>query len=86
MSSLLHAATMVCAGVLLLVRTSKLLAGSLVLHALALISCVTMGAAALTAIRLPDMKRVVALSTLSQLGYMVMGIAALSPEASAFHL
>lgn len=86
-SALLHAATMVCAGVILLVRmTPIMLATPLVSTFLVFTAGITLGAAALTALRQPDLKRIVAYSTLSQLGYMALGSAFLFPEAAMLHL
>jgi len=87
-SSLLHAATMVAAGVYMLARIFPLLAESLL--ALGVISWVgglTCFAAALMATQQNDIKRILAYSTISQLGYMVMGIGvAPTSDVAMFHL
>ena len=86
-SALIHAATMVTAGVYLVVRTN-------VLFALApLSSTVVAGIGALTALfaatiglRQYDIKRVLAYSTVSQLGYMFLGVGSGAYTAGIFHL
>jgi len=84
-SSLLHAATMVCAGVILLFRVNVVLGGT-TLSCLAIIGGLTLITAALTALHQPDFKRVVAYSTLSQLGYMVLAVSLPLPEVALFHM
>lgn len=84
-SALIHAATMVTAGIYLLVRTYAILP-PLVLHLAVLMGCITMLIAALTATRQTDIKRVLAFSTISQLGYMVVAIGVGAPQAAMFHL
>jgi NADH-quinone oxidoreductase subunit L len=86
-SALIHAATMVAAGVYMLYRTSFLWevstdAGDVV----AWIGALTSLFAALIAIAQRDVKRVLAYSTLSQLGYMVMAVGAGAKVAGLFHL
>ena len=86
-SALIHAATMVAAGVYLLVRISFLLV--LVPGAGVVIGWVgitTAVLAALMATQQSDIKRVLAYSTLSQLGYMVCATGLLAGEAAMFHL
>jgi NADH-quinone oxidoreductase subunit L len=86
-SALIHAATMVTAGVYLVARTS-------VLFAMApFSSAVVAGVGALTAIfaasiglRQYDIKRVLAYSTVSQLGYMFLGVGSAAYTAGVFHL
>ncbi len=86
-SALIHAATMVTAGVYLVARTS-------VLFALApLSSAIVAGIGALTAIfaatiglRQYDIKKVLAYSTVSQLGYMFVGVGSAAYAAGMFHL
>ena len=74
-SSLLHAATMVAAGVYMLVRLVPVLALSpaalAVITAIGLITCL---GAALMAMQQDDIKRILAYSTISQLGIMVVGV------------
>jgi NADH-quinone oxidoreductase subunit L len=76
-SALIHAATMVAAGVYLMGRlfTVFLDASPWVLTTVAVIATITMVGAALLAIVQDDIKRVLAYSTLSQLSYMVAGLA-----------
>jgi len=81
-SALIHAATMVAAGVYMLVRVSFIIAASpLACEIIAGVGAVTALMAALMATQQNDIKRVLAYSTLSQLGYMVMavGIFAMEP-------
>jgi NADH-quinone oxidoreductase subunit L len=84
-SSLIHAATMVAAGVYLLLRSVALLDGRVVL-ALAIIGTLTALAAAVSALSQSDIKRVLAYSTISQLGLMVMGIGVGAQDFALFHL
>ena len=84
-SALIHAATMVAAGVYMLCRVFFIFTPD----ALTVISWVggfTALLAALIAVQQNDIKRILAYSTLSQLGYMVMGVGLTAPEASMFHL
>ena len=82
-SSLIHAATMVAAGVFLLVRLSGIF---LIPDIILWVGLVTALLAALSAINQYDIKRVLAYSTISQLGYMVAGVGAGASEMSMFHL
>ncbi len=89
-SALIHAATMVTAGVYLIARSAPLFAASgsagLVV---AVIGAISATGAALVALTQTDMKRVLAYSTISQLGYMFMavGLASSTGVASGmFHL
>jgi len=86
-SALIHAATMVAAGVFLLSRTFFLFELSstalLVVGSIGLITCVI---SALIAIGQDDIKRILAYSTLSQLGYMVLAVGVADPAAGMFHL
>ncbi|MFY0650447.1 MAG: NADH-quinone oxidoreductase subunit L [Cyclobacteriaceae bacterium] len=84
-SALIHAATMVAAGVFMLVRVFPLLSIP-VLDVIAIIGAVTAFMGAFAAFAQNDIKKVLAFSTVSQLGYMVMGIGVGSPDASFFHL
>ncbi len=84
-SALIHAATMVAAGVYMLCRVFFLLNA----QALAVIACIggfTALLAALIAIQQDDIKRILAYSTLSQLGYMVMSVGLGGPTEAMFHL
>jgi len=86
-SALIHAATMVAAGVYLVARTFPLFA--LVpdsLTVVAYIGGITAIFAASIALTQNDIKRVLAYSTLSQLGYMMLAIGCASQTAGIFHL
>ncbi|MDX2080372.1 MAG: NADH-quinone oxidoreductase subunit L [Terrimicrobiaceae bacterium] len=87
-SSLLHAATMVAAGVYMLARIFPILeATPMALEIIAWVGGLTCVAAALMATQQDDIKRILAYSTISQLGYMVLGIGvAPSSDVSMFHL
>lgn len=86
-SALIHAATMVAAGVYMLARLFFLFEMSPVaLSVIAWTGVTTAFLAATMAIVQNDVKRVLAYSTLSQLGYMVMAVGLKSPEAGMFHL
>jgi len=84
-SALIHAATMVAAGVYMLCRVFFLLDDS-ALHIIAYIGGFTALLAALIAIQQNDIKRILAYSTLSQLGYMVMAVGLAGPMPAMFHL
>ena len=87
-SALIHAATMVAAGVYMLCRVFFLLHVE-ASHALIVIACVggfTSLLAAVIAVQQNDIKRILAYSTLSQLGYMVMAVGLSSPSQAMFHL
>jgi len=86
-SALIHSATMVAAGVFLLARIFPVFAASeMVLHLILACGAVTALLAASIAIVQRDIKRVLAYSTISQLGLMVMGVGAGAPAASIYHL
>jgi NADH-quinone oxidoreductase subunit L len=84
-SALIHAATMVAAGVYMLCRVFFLLDAD-ALHVIAYIGGFTALLAALIAVQQNDIKRILAYSTLSQLGYMVMAIGLSGPTPAMFHL
>ena len=84
-SALIHAATMVAAGVYMLCRTLFLYNGD-ALHVIAYIGGFTALLAALMAVQQNDIKRIIAYSTLSQLGYMVMAVGLSGPTPAMFHL
>ena len=84
-SALIHAATMVTAGVVLLVRMRSALAPD-VLEAAALIGGVTALGAALVAMGQRDLKRVLAWSTISQVGLMFVAAGLGAVFAARFHL
>src|SRR5437870_4301952 len=86
-SALIHAATMVAAGVYMLVRVGFLIqAAPEALSIIAWIGTITALMAALIATQQDDIKRILAYSTLSQLGYMIMAVGLASGEAAMFHL
>jgi NADH-quinone oxidoreductase subunit L len=86
-SALIHAATMVAAGVYMLVRVAFVIQGSpTALLVVAWIGTITAVMAALIATQQDDIKRILAYSTLSQLGYMVMAVGLGSNDAAMFHL
>src|SRR6266446_2009790 len=86
-SALIHAATMVAAGVYMLVRVGFIIqASQTALLVIAWIGTITAVLAALIATQQNDIKRILAYSTLSQLGYMVMAVGLASREAAMFHL
>ena len=86
-SALIHAATMVAAGVYMLSRVFFLIGASPdALTVIAWIGTITAVLAALMATQQDDIKRILAYSTLSQLGYMVMAVGLGAPNAAMFHL
>jgi NADH-quinone oxidoreductase subunit L len=86
-SALIHAATMVAAGVYMLVRVAFIIQASPdALLVIAWIGTITAVFAALIATQQNDIKRILAYSTISQLGYMVMAVGLTSNEAAMFHL
>jgi NADH-quinone oxidoreductase subunit L len=86
-SALIHAATMVAAGVYMLARVFFLLQlAPAALAVIAWIGIITAVFAALIATQQDDIKRILAYSTLSQLGYMVTAIGLIAPGAAMFHL
>jgi NADH-quinone oxidoreductase subunit L len=86
-SALIHAATMVAAGVYMLVRVAFVIqASQSALLVVAWIGTVTAAMAALIATQQNDIKRILAYSTLSQLGYMIMAVGLASNDAAMFHL
>ena len=84
-SALIHAATMVAAGVYMLCRVFFLFTPD-ALHVIAYIGGFTALLAALIAVQQNDIKRIIAYSTLSQLGYMVMAVGLNGPTPAMFHL
>nr|WOR81077.1 NADH dehydrogenase subunit 5 [Anaspides richardsoni] len=85
-SALVHSSTLVTAGVYLLIRFSAAIESSSMRLALFLISCVTMFMAGLGANFEYDLKKIIALSTLSQLGVMMSILALGFSELAFFHL
>src|SRR5437899_2015052 len=86
-SALIHAATMVAAGVYMLCRVFFLfqVPGSIALDVIAWIGGFTALLAAVIAVQQNDIKRILAYSTLSQLGYMVMAVGLHGPDPVMFH-
>ena len=86
-SALIHAATLVTAGVYLLARLSFLFALSpAALTAVAVVGTLTALVGATAALVQNDLKRVLAYSTVSQLGYMFVALGAEAPGAGLFHV
>jgi NADH-quinone oxidoreductase subunit L len=84
-SALIHAATMVAAGVYMLCRVFFIFTPD-ALTVIAWIGGLTALLAALIAVQQNDIKRILAYSTLSQLGYMVMAVGLGGPTPAMFHL
>ena len=84
-SALIHAATMVAAGVYMLCRVFFIF-NLPALNVIAWIGGFTALLAALIAVQQNDIKRILAYSTLSQLGYMVMAVGLQGPGAAMYHL
>ncbi|MFD8365673.1 NADH-quinone oxidoreductase subunit L [Streptomyces hygroscopicus] len=86
-SALIHAATMVAAGVYVVARLLPVFASSAAaLAVLAAMAAVTMVGSALAALAQDDIKRVLAYSTVGQLGYMTGALAVDDRGAAVFHL
>jgi len=86
-SALIHAATMVTAGVYLIARTSGLfLLAPATLEAVAWIGLLTLLLAAFTALVQTDIKRILAYSTISQIGYMFLALGVSAFASGIFHL
>jgi len=85
-SALIHAATMVTAGVYLIARTGSIFALAPVAQTCVLvIGAATLLVAGLSAMVQTDMKRVLAYSTISQIGYMFLALGAGAYTAAMFH-
>jgi len=84
-SALIHAATMVAAGVYLVARVFMLMTPQALMF-VAVIGCLTLTLMALVAIVQTDIKKCLAYSTLSQLGYMIFGMGCGAWIAALFHL
>jgi len=84
-SALIHAATMVAAGVYMLCRVFFIF-NPTALGVIAWMGGFTALLAALIAVQQDDIKRILAYSTLSQLGYMVMAVGLTAQSAAMFHL
>ena len=89
-SALIHAATMVAAGVYMLVRLQTAMGVAAFTDTaclvITLVGAITALLAALMATQQNDIKRILAYSTLSQLGYMVMAVGLCAGAAAMFHL
>src|SRR3954466_8476381 len=86
-SALIHAATMVTAGVYLIARLHPLFEQAPAAADVgAIIGCATLLFAATVALVVTDLKRVIACSTMSQIGYMIMGVSSFAYTAGLFHL
>ncbi len=86
-SALIHAATMVTAGVYLIARMHDLYELSHAAQfAVAVVGCATLFIAAASALAQNDIKRILAYSTMSQIGYMFMALGVGAWSAGIFHL
>ena len=86
-SALIHAATLVCSGVYLLIRISPILEYSKeVLIIITWLGGITTVVAGIIGVLQKDIKRIIAYSTMSQLGYMVLAIGISEYELSIYHL
>jgi NADH-quinone oxidoreductase subunit L len=86
-SALIHAATMVTAGVYLLMRLFPLVQmAPVALYIIAAIGSITTLYAALAALAQSDVKRMLAYSTISQVGYMILAVGAADIVGGMFHL
>lgn len=86
-SALIHAATMVTAGVYLVVRSNFLyVLAPTVMEGILFIGLLTAAVAAFYAMRQNDIKKVLAYSTISQLGFMVVALGVGAYTAAMFHL
>src|ERR1700712_2354322 len=85
-SALLHAATLVTAGIYLLIRCSTILEySSTALLVITIIGASTAFFAATCGLVQNDLKRIIAMSTISQLGYMVMAVGLSQYNVAIFH-
>ena len=85
-SALIHAATMVTAGVYLIARTHILFSlAPIVQAAIAIIGALTLLVAGFSALAQHDLKRILAYSTISQIGYMFLALGVGAWSASVFH-
>jgi NADH-quinone oxidoreductase subunit L len=86
-SALIHAATMVTAGVFLIARLYPIFAQSLVvMNTIAIVGVITLFLAGFVALVQDDIKKVLAYSTVSQLGYMMAALGVGGYTAGIFHL
>lgn len=85
-SALIHAATMVTAGVYLIARTNILFSlAPVIMDAIAIIGAVTLLFAGFSAFAQHDLKRILAWSTISQIGYMFLALGVGAWSAAVFH-
>ncbi len=86
-SALIHAATMVTAGVYLIARTHGLfILTPEILHLVGIVGAVTLVLAGFAALVQTDIKRILAYSTMSQIGYMFLALGVGAWDAAIFHL
>ena len=86
-SALIHAATMVTAGVYLIARMHPLFEQAPAAADVgAVVGCATLLIAATIGLVVTDLKRVIAYSTMSQIGYMIMAVSSAAYAAGMFHL
>ncbi|MCX2481703.1 NADH-quinone oxidoreductase subunit L [Pedobacter sp. MC2016-15] len=86
-SALIHAATMVTAGIYMIARSNVLFdLAPVVQHIIAIVGLATAVLGALIAITQTDIKKVLAYSTVSQLGYMFLGLGVGAYNGSFFHV
>jgi NADH-quinone oxidoreductase subunit L len=86
-SALIHAATMVTAGVYLIARTHGLfLMAPEILHLVGIVGAITLVLSGFAAMVQTDIKRVLAYSTMSQIGYMFLALGVQAWDAAIFHL
>ncbi|MBP7845131.1 MAG: NADH-quinone oxidoreductase subunit L [Proteobacteria bacterium] len=86
-SALIHAATMVTSGLFLITRLWPIFVNQeQVLQVIFFVGLATAWLAAIVALKQNDIKKVLAYSTVSQLGFMFVALGAASPEASFFHV
>ncbi len=86
-SALIHAATMVTAGIYMIARSNILFTLSpLTMHIVAIVGITTAAFAAVIALTQTDIKKVLAYSTVSQLGYMFLGLGVGAYTGSFFHV
>jgi NADH-quinone oxidoreductase subunit L len=85
-SALIHAATMVTAGVYLIARTNVIfMLAPVVMHLVAIVGMLTLLLAGFSALAQWDIKRVLAYSTISQIGYMFLALGVGAWSAAIFH-
>lgn len=87
-SALIHAATMITAGVYLIARNYYLflLTSSYILNTIAIVGVTTLLLAGIAALVQNDIKRILAYSTISQVGYMFLALGIKAWDAAIFHL